>query len=300
MDIVASFNTLLDRYLGDFLDHFKQQMAISVPADARDQLAQAIAHSIYNPGKRIRPLICLTLDYALTQHTAVAAIIGTAIECIHCYSLIHDDLPDMDNDTLRRGQPTCHVVYGNDMAILAGDTLNTFAFEYLARDLPSVVSAETSLYVIRHLANACGIHGMAGGQAMDLRNHGRMDAQTLATIHALKTGRLLRACFELVAYCQTQDPAIRQQLTTIGTQFGLLFQIVDDIIDATSTTEALGKSAGKDVAQNKLTYVTLLGCDAARALAHDNYTTLIALIDALPFNTSELHTIVTYIYSRSQ
>ena len=177
----------------------------------------------------------MAIEQSLTQTVAISLPISIAIELIHCYSLIHDDLPAMDNDDFRRGNPTCHKAFGEDMAILAGDILNTYAFEYLSTTLPPHIGFEKSIHIIKSLANACGIHGMGGGQALDLKStHTSESSLALVEhIHHLKTGRLLSACFTLPVLPLNKMNMLKT-FSQIG-HHGLLFQIIDDILDATAS-----------------------------------------------------------------
>jgi farnesyl diphosphate synthase len=210
-------------------------------------------------------------DAGLVDHTAVA------VELIHAYSLVHDDLPCMDDDILRRGKPTCHVAYGEAVALLAGDALQTLAFEVLAK--APLSQAQTQIVM---LAEAAGSHGMAGGQALDLAHVGdALSLNELERMHALKTGALIHAAVRLGAACgRTHDQAQSDALDRYAAAVGLGFQIVDDVLDVEGTAHSLGKTAGKDAAQGKATYVSLLGLDVAKArvaeLRDEAHTALLA------------------------
>ncbi len=292
-----NLESLQNSYLPTFEIALKKAIEFNL-SDERNILEKAINYSVTAPGKRIRPLICLATEKSLTGSISVGIPIGIAIELIHCYSLIHDDLPAMDNDDFRRGKPTCHKAFGEDIAILAGDVLNTYVFEYLASELPKYTSEKKTIDGIKTFSSNCGIHGMAGGQVLDLKSNHSTQASLnqLQQIHNLKTGALLKACFTLVSTIASEDKAIHSTMEKIGHHFGLLFQIIDDILDETSSLEALGKSPGKDAMQNKLTYVSLLGLDGAKkeALVHKNKG--LELIQTLPYSASELSTIFNYIF----
>ncbi len=238
--------------------------------DNRRFLEEAIRYSVQAGGKRLRPLLTIASFHALNKETPIEAImpLACAIEMVHTYSLIHDDLPAMDNDDYRRGQPTCHKKWGEDISILAGDTLNTYAFEVLARDLPEFYSEKKVLWAITELARACGINGMAGGQALDLKitenNHTQ---EYLEKTHLLKTATLIQACVTIPSILEQDPSENRQILSRFGYHIGMLFQIVDDILDVTGEKTTLGKSPNKDMTQKKLTYISLFGLERAKVLA---------------------------------
>lgn len=269
-------------------------------ADNRSTLINAIKHSVSTPGKRIRPLISICIQNALQQSSTIGLPIGVAIELIHCYSLIHDDLPAMDNDDFRRGKPTCHKAFGEDIAILAGDTLNTYAFEYLIDSLQDKLNPEKLLNLTKQFAFACGIHGMAGGQVLDLTSSNQTPnpMTQLKKIHALKTGAILNASFTLTAKACTDDEVIIDAMNAVGDHFGLLFQIIDDILDETGSLSSLGKSPGKDAEQNKLTYVSLLGLSGAQKEAKIQRDLAIEKLKLLPCQFPELETIIDTIYEK--
>jgi geranylgeranyl pyrophosphate synthase len=229
-------------------------------------LMDAMRYAALSGGKRIRPLLtCATaMQYGadLTRCLAPAC----AVELLHAYSLIHDDLPAMDDDDLRRGKPTVHVVYGDAVAILAGDALQALAFETLAR--APQLAAQTRLAMIERLSHAAGWQGMVGGQAFDVAATGaRISVDALESMHRAKTGALLRAAIDLGALCAEVDEARRAHLQEFGDAIGLAFQVVDDLLDATQTTATIGKRAGADQAAGKNTFPALLGVEASRARA---------------------------------
>ncbi len=238
-------------------------------------LAKAIRYSLEAGGKRVRPILCLLAAESLGAPVKAALSGALALEFIHTYSLIHDDLPAMDDDDLRRGKPTCHVAFGEAPAILAGDALQAEAFAVLASD--ASVPAERRVEAIRLLAEASGWKGMVGGQALDLEGESLVayGMDHLKTIHRLKTGALLQASMEIGAVLAGATPSQRVALREAGAALGLAFQIQDDILDATSDDVTLGKRAGKDAGKGKITYPALLGLDGARqALAEATETAL--------------------------
>jgi farnesyl diphosphate synthase len=247
-----------------------------VPADAPAGLGDAMRYGVLDGGKRLRALLVMAAAQAVGANDSEAGRDATlraavAVELIHAYSLVHDDMPCMDNDVLRRGKPTVHVKFGEAQAMLAGDAMQALAFEVLTPDeaegvLPAVLQARLS----RLLARASGQSGMAGGQAIDLASVGTaLDETTLRDMHHRKTGALLRASVQMGAACGAlaESSPAWLALSQYGEAMGLAFQIVDDVLDATQPSDTLGKTAGKDADANKPTYVSLLGLDGARAEA---------------------------------
>lgn len=274
----ADFEQLLNQYQ----DHVEQAMGRWLPSAETHPapLHQAMRYSTLGGGKRIRPVLVYATGRALGIERSHLDGIASAVELIHAYSLIHDDLPAMDDDDLRRGKPTCHKVFGEAMAILAGDALQALAFYILAHDSSIESGAEMRLKMIDILALACGSRGMAGGQAIDLSSVGRtLDIAELEDMHIHKTGALIRACVLLSAHSKPGiDPSLLQRLDHYGKCIGLAFQIRDDILDEEGDTEVIGKTQGADRALNKPTYPSLLGMDAAKeralALHHEALETL--------------------------
>ena len=233
------------------------------------RLHAAMRYATLGGGKRVRPLLAFAageLTGAAPEHLE---IVGCAVEMIHAYSLVHDDLPCMDDDVLRRGRPTCHVEYDEATALLVGDALQTQAFELLASQ--SIGKPQQQLEMLTLLAHASGSRGMCGGQAIDLASVGQtLNQAELELMHALKTGALIRAAVLLGALAgQALSTSERDNLDRFAKRAGLLFQVVDDILDCTASTATLGKTAGKDEAADKPTYVALLGLDRARAYADE-------------------------------
>ena len=262
----ARVDAALDRYL-------------PVPPSCPALVAEAMRYSVFAGGKRLRPLLTLAAADAVDRSATaqqLALPAACAIELIHTYSLIHDDLPAMDNDTLRRGRPTLHVVYGEGVAILAGDGLQAGAFALLAREPattdPAIVSRK--LRIVQVVGDAAGPAGMVGGQAIDLQAAGQvpthavtLDADGLRAMHARKTGAIIRASVVCGAIAAGADNTLVSALDQYATDVGLAFQIVDDILDVEGDATSLGKTAGKDAAGDKPTYPALFGLDRSRALA---------------------------------
>jgi farnesyl diphosphate synthase len=237
-----------------------------VPADAPAGLGLAMRYGVLDGGKRLRPLLVLAACDAVRGHPEAALRAAVAVELIHAYSLVHDDMPCMDNDVLRRGKPTVHVQYGEAQAMLAGDAMQALAFEVLTPDTGVEPALQARLCAL--LARSAGHAGMAGGQAIDLASIGQpLDEATLRDMHRRKTGALLESSVLMGAACGATNPGVWQALSDFGAAIGLAFQVVDDILDVTQPSETLGKTAGKDVDANKPTYVSVLGLEPARAYA---------------------------------
>ena len=239
-----------------------------VSGDSPAGLGLVMRYAVLDGGKRLRPLLVMAAAEAVSGDNASALRAAVAVELIHAYSLVHDDMPCMDNDVLRRGKPTVHVKYGEAQAMLAGDAMQALAFDVLTPDTgmsPQLMSA-----LVRLLARASGHDGMAGGQAIDLASVGReLDERSLRDMHRRKTGVLLQASVMMGAACGPADATALAALSDYGAAVGLAFQVVDDVLDVTQASEVLGKTAGKDVDQNKPTFVSLLGLEAAQKYAHD-------------------------------
>ena len=240
------------------------------PAEAiPSRLHHAMRYSCLNGGKRVRPLLAFAAGELTGASVERLEVASCAVEMIHAYSLVHDDLPCMDNDVLRRGRPTCHVEFGEATALLVGDSLQPLAFELLARE--NLGNADVQIEMLRLLTHASGSLGMAGGQAIDLDAVGReLELPELELMHALKTGALIRAAVMLGALCgRALSDDERNALDRFSKRAGLLFQVVDDILDCTASTATLGKTAGKDSAADKPTYVGLMGLEQARSFADE-------------------------------
>ena len=288
----------------------EQALSDGVGVGAPAGLGEAMRYAVLDGGKRLRPLLVLAARQAVAAGDGeVSASAGfdeaalraaCAVELIHAYSLVHDDMPCMDNDVLRRGKPTVHVQFGQAQALLAGDALQALAFELLApegADVPEPVQAR----LCRLLARAAGAQGMAGGQAIDLAHVGcGMTEDALRHMHRLKTGALLQASVLMGAHCGNAAPAALQALADYGAALGLAFQVVDDILDVTQDSATLGKTAGKDAEQGKPTYVSLLGLERAQAYARELLVQAQAALDAaaLP-DTRALAALAQMVVNRS-
>ena len=237
--------------------------ALPDPTLAPRRLHAAMRHAVLLGGKRMRPLLVYATGTAFGADAAALDAPATAVELIHAYSLVHDDLPAMDDDALRRGKPTVHVAFDEATAILAGDALQTLAFETLAH---AALPAEGRVAMLAELATASGVRGMCGGQALDIDATGgnAIDLEELQRLHALKTGALLRASVRLGAIAAGVDADARVRLETFAEALGLAFQVRDDLLDVEGDSASLGKTAGKDAAQQKATFPALMGLDATR------------------------------------
>jgi geranylgeranyl diphosphate synthase, type II len=261
-------------------------------------LEEAMRYSLLAGGKRIRPVLALATASALGRDPREVLPLAAALELIHTYSLIHDDLPAMDDDDLRRGRPTCHVKYGEDIAILAGDGLYAEAFRHLLQHQKA--APDRLLAAAAELATATGAGGMVGGQYIDVRGlvpHGEV---SLRRLHELKTGRLIAASVECVLLL-TSDEASATRLAgfrAFAAELGVLFQIVDDILDVTGTEDALGKPQGSDERHGKLTYVSQYGVDGARRMAADSHRNALEALQRAG-GAAELEHITDFIYTRS-
>ena len=241
------------------------QRALPDPSDSPQRLHAAMRHAVLLGGKRMRPLLVHAAGAAFGADPKALDAPAVAVELIHAYSLVHDDLPAMDDDALRRGQPTVHVAFDEATAVLAGDALQSLAFEVLA-DTPAADATRVEL--LRTLASAAGASGMCGGQALDLDATGNgtaLSVTQLERLHSLKTGALIRAAVRMGALCGDASPDDLQRLDRYATALGLAFQVRDDILDIEGDSATLGKTAGKDVAQDKATFPALIGLEASRA-----------------------------------
>jgi geranylgeranyl diphosphate synthase type II len=273
-----------------------QSLTVTYP----EKIYEAMRYSLMAGGKRLRPILCLATS-ELTGGTLEAAMpTACALEMIHTMSLIHDDLPAMDNDDYRRGRLTNHKVYGEDIAILAGDGLLTYAFEYIARETRGV-PAERVLRVIAGLGRAVGAEGLVGGQVVDLESEGKPDVtvETLTYIHRHKTGALLEAAVVSGALLAGADEATLMRLSDYAQNIGLAFQIIDDILDITATPEELGKTAGKDVAAQKATYPSLWGLEESKRQADQLITSAKAQLDSYGDRAQPLKALADYIVART-
>ena len=248
------------------LAQVEQALESWVPADAPGGLGEAMRYGVLDGGKRLRPLLVLAAARAAQGQMEAAMRAAVAVELIHAYSLVHDDMPCMDNDVLRRGKPTVHVKFGQAQAMLAGDAMQALAFEVLTPD--EGVEPAMQARLCRLLARSAGHAGMAGGQAIDLASVGKpLAEEVLRDMHRRKTGALLQASVQMGAACGNVDDRAWKALSEFGAIIGLAFQVVDDILDVTQASDVLGKTAGKDQEQNKPTYVQLMGLEPARQYA---------------------------------
>ncbi len=256
----AGFEAWAEQQLADV----EAALGAWVPLAAPAGLGEAMRYGVLDGGKRLRPLLVMAACRAVDGSTHAALRAAVAVELIHAYSLVHDDMPCMDNDVLRRGKPTVHVKFGQAQAMLAGDAMQALAFEVLTPPGNEVAPAlQARLCAL--LARAAGHAGMAGGQAIDLASIGQaLDEAALRDMHRRKTGALLQASVQMGAACGVCGDTAWQALSDYGAAIGLAFQVVDDILDVTQASETLGKTAGKDQHHNKPTYVSLLGLNAAR------------------------------------
>ena len=260
----------LKAWMQPHLDRVEQVLSSGIALHSPADLGAAMRYAVLDGGKRLRPLLVLATAEAVGDAISSSAALNAAcaIELIHAYSLVHDDMPCMDNDVLRRGKPTVHVQFGEAQALLAGDALQTMAFEFLT-PLDGSVPAAVQAACVALLARASGYQGMAGGQAIDLASVGqRLSEDQLRQMHRLKTGALLLCSVQMGAACVPGVSApVQAALQRFGEALGLAFQVVDDVLDVTADSATLGKTAGKDEAADKPTYVALMGLDAAKAYA---------------------------------
>src|SRR5579859_4701308 len=264
---------------------------------APETIHKAMRYSLFAGGKRIRPILCMEAAYACSDSSDGIESVASTLELIHTYSLIHDDLPALDNDDLRRGRPTCHKMFGDAMAILAGDALSNLAFHVLSK-LPAC--ADRRIRLIEELSTASGtIGGMIGGQVNDLEGEGRHPtAELLESIHRAKTGALLRASVRMGAIYAGADDLILASLSDYGTHIGLAFQIVDDILDVEQPSEALGKTAGKDEKQHKITFPAVYGLDRSREMAEHERLAAPAAVDSLGERAGRLRELADLVVHR--
>ncbi len=263
------------------------------------RLHQAMRHSTMNGGKRLRATLVYATGEALSADANRLDRAACAVELIHAYSLVHDDLPAMDDDNLRRGKPTCHVAFDEATAILAGDALQTLAFGLLSKQQPEL-SPENSLKMIETLSHASGSYGMAGGQAIDLESQGKtLTLPELENMHIHKTGALIHASVKLATLSLNDcDPDIVKRLNHFAKCIGLAFQVQDDILDEESDTATLGKTGGKDRAQNKPTYTSLLGLKGAKEKAVELHNEAVKSLDSFDERADLLRAVSSFIIQR--
>ncbi|MDO5673533.1 MAG: polyprenyl synthetase family protein [bacterium] len=293
-------------YLNEQRELVEQELASLMPA-AKGPFArhiEAMRYSLFSGGKRLRPILCLAAADAISgsvESRRNALPVACAIEYIHTYSLIHDDLPAMDNDDLRRGKPTNHTVYGDAAAILAGDGLLTYAFELLSSASTATLDDRARLRIIQVIARAAGSQGMVGGQSLDMIYEGKQAGyEVLHTIHQSKTGALITASIEAGAIAAAGDEAQVSSLHTYGEQVGLAFQIIDDLLDLESSIEELGKAVGKDVEAHKLTFPALFGVETSRIMAQDAVSAALKALQGFDEKANHLRALARYIVERKK
>ncbi len=279
------------------LDHIFRHYFVDQSQPAA-KLQESIAYAVLNGGKRIRPLLVYLTGYALDATWENMDPAATAVELIHVYSLIHDDLPAMDNSDLRRGKPTCHKVFGEAMAILAGDALQSLAFEILATH-STTLTPKQRLSMIQKLSTASGTHGMAAGQTLDLS--GMTTVETLTEMYQLKTGALLMASVELGAIAaNNENPELLASLQKFAKNIGLAFQIQDDLLDIEGTTQLTGKPQGIDMLNEKITYPSLLGIDESRQIVRVLFRDALTALAGLGPKGQLLHDFANYLLQRQK
>jgi geranylgeranyl diphosphate synthase type II len=286
----------LRRQVEEYLAELRFVEAAQAGADG---LEAAMRYSLLAGGKRIRPVLALATARAIGHAPEQVLPIAAALELIHTYSLIHDDLPAMDDDDLRRGRPTCHKAFGENVAILAGDALYAEAFRHVLEHQPGEPAA--ILAAVREFASATGVNGMVGGQYLDVTDSAPRDPAGLRHLHALKTGKLIGASIMCpLRLAPSQPPATIDAFRSFASELGVLFQIVDDILDVVGTDDALGKTRGSDERLGKRTYVSEFGLERARELAAESHgNARVALQAAAPGGARELAQITDFIYTRT-
>jgi geranylgeranyl diphosphate synthase type II len=290
----------LSTYLAQQVRAIDQVLDRWVPAESAKPVSihQAMRYSLFAGGKRIRPILALAAACAVSDSPGGIENAAATLELVHTYSLIHDDLPALDNDDLRRGRPTCHKVFGDAMAILAGDSLLTLAFEVLSR-LPDI-DAERKIRLVEELARASGtVGGMIGGQVNDIEGEKKTPtAFLLESIHRAKTGALLRASLRMGAIYAGATHAQLSALSEFGERVGLAFQIIDDVLDVEESSEKLGKTAGKDAAQQKITFPAVYGLERSRQMAEEERLAAHAALHSFDHRAARLRQIADFIVQR--
>jgi geranylgeranyl diphosphate synthase, type II len=286
---------VVEDYL-DALDFHPDDPGDRAEAAGTEGLAEAMRYSLLAGGKRFRPVLALATCAALGEDPQRLLATAAAIELIHTYSLIHDDLPAMDDDDLRRGRPTCHRVYGDDIAILAGDALFAEAMRLVCERQQGGASVQVG--ILAELSRATGVGGMVGGQFLDLRDAGRTSSEALRNVHALKTGRLIVASVRCALMLAPPAPEIAGVYDHFARELGLLFQIVDDILDVSGTEALLGKAVGADERLGKATYVSVHGMARAQELANESHERARALLASLDGSTGDLVDLTDMVFDR--
>ena len=289
-DYLASSKQNIEQWLGEVLNSPNQEF---------EQLYESMNYSLMQGGKRIRPILTKAVLEMLHKEPADYKEFLCAMECIHTYSLVHDDLPAMDNDDYRRGKLTNHRVYGDGMAILAGDGLLTYAFELVSKH--TTLSAEQVVQIIHVLAKGAGPSGMVGGQAFDLQSEGKfLPLDELVVLHKGKTGALFSAAVEIGLIIMEATTSVREAYLRYADHLGLLFQITDDILDVVGTQEELGKTPGSDERQHKATYVSILGLDTAKERAQEVANLALTALHDSNCTSPVLEGLVQYLMDRTQ
>lgn len=302
-DYLHASKNRIEGVLPTLLDPFNTSYAGVVENAKLGTLKKAMMHSLLNGGKRVRPVLVYASAAAINGHDISSKNMdldkaAAAVEMIHAYSLVHDDLPAMDDDDLRRGQPTCHIAFDEATAILAGDGLQARAFEILTE--LTDCSAVTQIQLIKVLSQAAGPIGMVGGQAIDLQSTDQLiDLNQLETIHKLKTGALIKASIAMGAILAGANPEQLQALERYGEAIGLAFQVFDDILDIEMDTATLGKQQGADQALNKATYPSLLGLQKSKDKAEQLYQEALAALESFDGGATPLRQLAKYIISRN-
>ncbi len=291
----------LNNYLKQKKVLVEQALDRSITVARPEKIYEAMRYSLLAGGKRLRPILCLATCELIGGSIEMAMPTACALEMIHTMSLIHDDLPSMDNDDFRRGKLTNHKVYGDDIAILAGDGLLAYAFEYVATQTQNV-KAENIIKVVACLGHTVGAAGLVGGQVLDLESEGKSDitAETLSFIHTHKTGALLNASVVSGAILADAQKADIKRLSNYAQNIGLAFQIIDDILDITATDEQLGKTAGKDLEAQKATYPSLWGLEKSRFKAQELVDSAIAQLSTYGAKAEPLRAVAKYIVTRDR
>jgi len=289
--IQEDVQTRIDRKLALFIDQQTQ---------TADELIAAMKYSVFSGGKRMRPMLLSIVGSMLDANPDDLDVASMSIECIHAYSLIHDDLPAMDDDALRRGKPTNHIQFGEATAILAGDALQTLAFEIVLNHSLSPDNSAKRIDMLKVIAKASGVNGMCAGQSIDLLATGKeISLAQLTELHQLKTGALLSACVSLGAILTPNISAEHtQQLQKYASKIGLAFQVQDDILDVISDSETLGKPQGSDTDLNKNTFVSHLGLEGSQSFLQRLHNEALQAIASLPYNTDELKAFTDFLVSR--
>ena len=289
---MSDFENILKRYQ----DRVNQSLNNNLPAGSGSKLVDAVRYSVLSGGKRLRSMLVYLGSELGQPNTKDTDLTACAVEFIHCYSLIHDDLPAMDNDDLRRGQPTCHVKFNEATAILAGDALQPMAYELICSIKD--ISDSTKVSMMKKLSVACSVDGMVEGQMKDIESRKNFSPDDLDLMHQQKTGRLIQTSLELGGLLAGIDEIDLRILTTYGEKIGLAFQIKDDIIDIESSSHESGKPQGSDVLNNKVTYPSLVGIQKSKERAQILTYEALEILKPMKLNTKNLQSLATYLVNR--